>query len=65
VVSVVNEGEDLESHRVLVPLVTGRVARSGRVTAYVCENRVCSFPTSDPSVFAEQIRRVKDRAVFD
>ena len=59
VVSVVTEGEDLEAHRVLVPLVTWRVARSGRVTAYVCENRVCSFPTSDPSVFAEQIRRVK------
>jgi uncharacterized protein YyaL (SSP411 family) len=59
VVSVVTEGEDLEAHRTLVPLVTGRVARSGRVTAYVCENRVCSFPTSDPSVFAEQIRKVK------
>ncbi len=64
VVSIVNEGEDLESHRVLVPLVTGRVARSGRVTAYVCENRVCNFPTSDPSVFAEQIRRVRDGPVF-
>ena len=65
VVSVVTEGRDLEAHRALVPLVTGRVARSGRVTAYVCENRVCDFPTSDPSVFAEQIRRVRDRAVSD
>ena len=59
VLSVVTEGEDLEAHSALVPLVAGRVARGGRVTAYVCENRVCRFPTSDPSVFAEQVRRVE------
>ncbi|MBM4268558.1 MAG: thioredoxin domain-containing protein [Deltaproteobacteria bacterium] len=43
----------------IVPLVEGKTARDGRVTAYVCENRVCALPTSDPKVFAEQLANVR------
>ena len=41
----------------VVPLVEGKAARGGKVTAYVCEKRVCKLPTSSPQVFTEQIRR--------
>ncbi len=42
-----------------IPLIKGKVARGGKVTAYVCERRVCKLPTSDPEVFAEQISIVR------
>jgi uncharacterized protein YyaL (SSP411 family) len=58
IVAVVAEA-DLPGHAALVPLVEGKVARAGKTTAYVCENRVCALPTSDPAVFAEQIARVR------
>ena len=33
----------------------GGLALGGRATAYVCLDRVCRLPTSDPAVFAEQL----------
>ena len=39
-----------------VPLLAGKVAQDGKVTAYVCENRVCQRPTTDPEIFAAQIQ---------
>jgi uncharacterized protein YyaL (SSP411 family) len=57
--SVTAEGNALEKHARLVPLLTGKVARGGKTTAYVCEQRVCDLPTSDPAVFAAQIAKVK------
>jgi len=39
----------------LVPLVTDKIAQGGRATAYVCENRVCAVPTSDPEVLVGQL----------
>jgi uncharacterized protein YyaL (SSP411 family) len=42
----------------LVPLIRNKVARGGRVTAYVCENRVCQLPTNDPTVFRKQLSAV-------
>ena len=54
----VTQGPDLEAHAEIVPLVAHKRAREGRVTAYVCENRVCELPTSDPEVFAKQITSV-------
>ncbi len=59
IISLVTEGPDQEALAELVPLVSGKVARNGRVTAYVCEDRVCELPTSDPEVFARQIQKVK------
>ena len=55
VVSVVTEGPELEAQTPLVPLLQHKKARDGKTTAYVCENRVCKLPTSDPAVFARQL----------
>ena len=56
ILAVATEGDDLRAHSAAVPLVAGKVAREGKVTAYVCQNRVCERPTTDPEVFAAQIR---------
>jgi uncharacterized protein YyaL (SSP411 family) len=59
VLTIVTEGDDLATAAKLVPLVEGKVAGGGKTTAYVCEERLCRLPTSDPEVFAQQIRQVK------
>ena len=59
ILATVNEGEALEAHAQLIPLLRGKRAREGRVTAYVCEDRACAAPTSDPEAFAEQLAKVK------
>jgi hypothetical protein len=56
VLSIVAEGRDLAEQKKLIPLLEGRLAMRGKVTAYVCENRVCDLPTSDPEVFGKQLR---------
>jgi uncharacterized protein YyaL (SSP411 family) len=56
--SVVAEADDLPAHAALSPMVKGKRARGGKVTAYVCENRVCKFPTEDPTVFAKQLAKI-------
>jgi uncharacterized protein YyaL (SSP411 family) len=55
ILTVATEGEDLDAHSADVPLVAGKIAQEGKVTAYVCENRVCNRPTTDPEIFAEQL----------
>jgi len=55
VVVKAREGTDLAALESLVPYVAGKTARGGRTTAYVCENQVCAFPTSDPARFAAQL----------
>ena len=57
--SVVTHGDDQERQQALIPLLEAKVPIGGKVTAYVCEKRVCSLPTSDPAVFARQIARVE------
>ena len=57
VLSVVAEGDTFNDHATLIPLVEGKFARDGKATAYVCENRICDLPTTDPEVFAQQIER--------
>jgi uncharacterized protein len=59
VLVVASQGADLAAQARLVPLLEGKVARKGRVTAYVCERRVCRLPTSDPEVFLRQLRKVE------
>jgi len=59
VLVVAAEGENLDAQVAQVPLLRGKKAQGGRATAYVCENRVCSAPTSDPATFARQIRKVR------
>jgi len=53
------EGGHLDQLAELIPLLRGKVARSGKVTAYVCENRVCELPTTSPQVFREQLAKVR------
>ena len=59
ILSVVGENDRFNSHAELVPLVEGKFARGGQTTAYVCENRICELPTTDPVVFAQQIRATR------
>jgi len=58
VVARVADGDERDALVALVPLVRGRRALGGRATAYVCRDRVCRLPTSDPAVFADQLRTV-------
>jgi uncharacterized protein YyaL (SSP411 family) len=55
VLSVVTVGTEQQRLTALVPLVGDKVPQHGRATAYVCENRVCALPTSDPEIFARQL----------
>jgi hypothetical protein len=59
VLAVAAEGEDLGAQSQLVPLLKGKMSRKGQATAYVCERGVCRLPTTDPDVFAQQLRKVK------
>ncbi len=55
VVTIASIGDDLEAQKKLVPLLEGRKVIDDKVTAYVCEARVCKLPTTAPEVFAKQI----------
>jgi uncharacterized protein YyaL (SSP411 family) len=59
VFSVVSEGGEQEKTARIIPLLDGKEAAEGRATAYVCEKRVCRLPTSDPAMFASQLRTVE------
>ena len=56
---VVLVAPDDDDQNTMVPLIEGKTPLGGRTTAYVCENRVCDLPTSDPAVFARQIAAVR------
>ncbi|MBI4364064.1 MAG: thioredoxin domain-containing protein [Candidatus Latescibacteria bacterium] len=58
ILAIAAQGEDLDSQAKLVPLLQEKVAREGKATAYVCEGGVCKLPTTDPGVFAKQVREV-------
>ena len=58
ILTIVAEGEELDRHASVIPLLAGKTAREGQATAYVCENRICDLPTTDPAVFATQIATV-------
>ena len=62
ILSVVTQGEQLDAHAKVLPLLEDKRAIGGKPTAYVCEQRVCELPTSDSAVFAEQIAKVKPLA---
>ncbi|MEO1933349.1 MAG: thioredoxin domain-containing protein [Myxococcales bacterium] len=53
------EGEALESLGKTLSIVEGKSAIGGKLTAYVCEERVCQFPTTDPETFAKQLVAVR------
>ncbi len=59
ILAVVSHGAELDAHAKVIPLLEGKRAIAGKPTAYVCEQRVCELPTSDPAVFTKQIAKVK------
>jgi uncharacterized protein len=59
--TVVSEGKEVTDQSPLVPLVESKTAQGGKATAYVCEHKVCALPTTDPAIFAQQIRTVHAR----
>ena len=59
IVVVVPEGDAQMALAKLMPLVVEKQALQGKATAYVCENKRCRLPTSDPKVFIEQLRTVE------
>ena len=57
VLLVTPEGDPLAKLAALAPLVSSKVAKGGKTTAYVCEKQTCELPTTDPEVFARQLRK--------
>ena len=51
----VEEGEHLAQIAKLTPMVREKVARGGKVTAYVCTNGICKLPTTNPKVMLKQL----------
>ena len=56
VISIVDDGAERDAHASRVPLLRYKTAQKGRSTAYVCENRICKKPTSDPEVLKSQLK---------
>ena len=53
------EGDELADHAGVIPLLDQKRAIKNQPTAYVCENRICELPTSDPDTFAQQLRKLE------
>jgi uncharacterized protein YyaL (SSP411 family) len=53
------EGPELEERARLIPLLAGKRALRGAATAYVCRERTCDLPTSDPTVFSALLARTE------
>jgi uncharacterized protein YyaL (SSP411 family) len=58
ILAIVAEGGDLSAQAKVIPLIENKTTREGKATAYVCEAGMCELPTTDPAVFARQIRKV-------
>jgi uncharacterized protein YyaL (SSP411 family) len=57
VLSVAVAGEDLAEQTRVVPNLSGKIARGGQATAYVCERQICKLPTTDLEVFAQLLTK--------
>ena len=44
-----------EDDELVLLLVGGKIARKGKVTAYVCTAQTCKLPTTDPAVMIKQL----------
>ena len=56
---IVSEGEELQRAGKLVPFLRGKKADGDRAVAYLCENRSCRQPTSDPEEFHRQLKETQ------
>ena len=63
VVIRVQEGVELEALAKTLSIVSGKSVIGGKTTAYVCENRVCQFPTNDAEKFRQQLEALPDRTL--
>jgi uncharacterized protein YyaL (SSP411 family) len=61
VVIRVQEGVELENLATILSIVKGKSAIGGKATAYVCESRVCQFPTNDAEKFKQQLEALPAR----
>ena len=52
---VLEEGPALVEATRRVPWLSGKKARNGQVTAYVCEQGICELPADTPEEFARQL----------
>jgi len=59
VIAVARDDASLAKHAEVNTLLKGRSARKGRTTAYLCQDRVCGFPTEDPEAFAKQLSKLR------
>lgn len=48
---------EIEGLGEIIPLLAGKRAIGGRATAYICEERVCKLPTSDPAQLRELLAK--------
>ena len=55
VLALAVEGEHQARVAEVVTLAGNKPATAGQVTAFVCEDRVCRLPTTDPLTFAGQL----------
>jgi hypothetical protein len=59
VLAVAIDGSDQKDQERLISLLQDKVPQGGKTTAYVCESGICKLPTTDPEVFARQIRETR------
>ena len=57
VMAIVSDGKEREGHEERIPLLRYKTALNGATTAYVCQDKVCKQPTSDPALLKEQLQR--------
>ncbi len=58
VLIVATEGKEQKRLEKLFPLLHKKKSRNGKVTAYVCMKRVCELPTTNTTIFAQQLAKV-------
>jgi uncharacterized protein len=58
VLTVVCEGEELDRAGALAPFIRGKKADGDRAVAYLCEDKSCRLPTSDPGEFGRQLQAI-------
>jgi len=51
------DGADVAAVGALAPWMAGKLAQSGKATAYVCEHGHCELPATDPAAFAHQLAK--------